>query len=115
MVARWSGQGRWGSRAGKRVAVIGRFADRTLVDLYGGALPYSVSILDAIRDKVGSAARVQFAPNNDGNRAVEAAGGFSAFNFFYQIRHAPQHPGRLIDIIGDTFNPGRAAKHQVGQ
>jgi beta-glucosidase len=36
-------------------------------------LPYTLPILDAIRTKVGSAAHVQFAPNNDGNQAVEAA------------------------------------------
>jgi beta-glucosidase len=55
------------------VAVIGRFADRTLIDLYGGPMPYTVPILDAIRNKVGSDARVRFAPNNDGNQAIEAA------------------------------------------
>ncbi|MEZ5290817.1 MAG: glycoside hydrolase family 3 C-terminal domain-containing protein [Vicinamibacterales bacterium] len=57
----------------RSVAVIGRFADQTLIDLYGGPLPYAVPILDAIRDKVGSAMRVQFARNNEGNHAVDAA------------------------------------------
>jgi beta-glucosidase len=35
-------------------------------------LPYAVPVLDAIRNKVGSA-RVQFERNNDGNQAVDAA------------------------------------------
>jgi len=57
----------------RSVAVIGRFADQTLIDLYGGPLPHAVPIWDAIRNKVGSAARVQFVRNNEGNHAVDAA------------------------------------------
>ncbi len=57
----------------RSVAVIGRFANQTLVDLYGGELPYAVPILDGIRQKLGPAARVHLALNNDGNQAVEAA------------------------------------------
>jgi beta-glucosidase len=57
----------------KSVAVIGRFANQTLIDLYGGPLPYSVPILTGIRNKVGRTTRILFAPNNDGNAAVDAA------------------------------------------
>ena len=37
----------------RNVAVIGRFANQTLIDLYGGPLPYSTPVLDAIRSKLG--------------------------------------------------------------
>ncbi|HEV3217272.1 MAG TPA: glycoside hydrolase family 3 C-terminal domain-containing protein, partial [Vicinamibacterales bacterium] len=57
----------------KSIAVIGPRAGDVLSDFYTGALPYSVSVLQGIRNAVGSAAAVNYAPGNDINAAVTAA------------------------------------------
>jgi beta-glucosidase len=55
------------------VAVIGPFADQVLLDWYSGTPPYTVSPLDGIRHALGSNVDVQFAANNDGDRAIRLA------------------------------------------
>jgi beta-glucosidase len=57
----------------KSVAVIGPFADQVLLDWYSGTLPYTVSPLDGIRGALGANVNVQFAANNDGDRAIRLA------------------------------------------
>jgi beta-glucosidase len=54
----------------KTVAVIGPWTDQVLQDWYSGTWPYSVSILDGIREAVGPNVKVQFA---DGSDTAEAA------------------------------------------
>ncbi len=54
----------------KSIAVIGPWADQVLLDWYSGTPPYSVSILDGIREAAGSGVKVLFA---DGSDAAEAA------------------------------------------
>ncbi len=55
------------------VAVLGPLADRVLVDWYSGTPPYTVSLLDGIRKKLGPGASVRFATNNDESDAVRIA------------------------------------------
>jgi beta-glucosidase len=57
----------------KSVAVIGPRAGEVLVDLYGGTLPYSISVLDGLKNKLGPDIRLQYAPNNENDAAVKAA------------------------------------------
>jgi len=57
----------------KSVAVIGPFADQVLLDWYSGTPPYTVSPLDGIRHALGANVDVQFAANNDGDRAIRLA------------------------------------------
>jgi beta-glucosidase len=57
----------------KSVAVIGPFADQVLLDWYSGTPPYTVSPLDGIRQALGANVDVQFAANNDGDKAVRLA------------------------------------------
>jgi beta-glucosidase len=54
----------------KAVAVIGPWIDQVLQDWYSGTWPYSVTILDGIREAAGPNIKVLFA---DGSDAVEAA------------------------------------------
>jgi beta-glucosidase len=54
----------------KTVAVIGPWIDQVLQDWYSGTWPYSVTILDGIREAAGPNIKVLFA---DGSDAVEAA------------------------------------------
>lgn len=56
----------------KKVAVIGPLADRVLVDWYSGTLPYAVSPVDGLRERLGFE-RVVVASNNDRSEAVLAA------------------------------------------
>jgi beta-glucosidase len=57
----------------KSIAVIGPRADNVLSDFYTGTTPYSVSVLQGIRNTLGSGATVNYAPNNDNDAAVTAA------------------------------------------
>ena len=57
----------------KSIAVIGPHADEVLIDLYGGQVPYAITPLHGIKAKVGSAVTVNYAANNDGDAAVNAA------------------------------------------
>jgi beta-glucosidase len=54
------------------VAVIGPLADRVLADWYSGTLPYSVSCVDGLRERLGRG-RVVLASSNDTSAAVHAA------------------------------------------
>jgi beta-glucosidase len=54
----------------KTIAVIGPWTDQVLQDWYSGTWPYSVTILDGIREAAGSNVKLLFA---DGSDAAEAA------------------------------------------
>ncbi len=54
----------------KTIAVIGPWIDQVLLDWYSGTPPYSVSILDGVREAAGSDVKVLFA---DGSNPAEAA------------------------------------------
>ena len=54
----------------KTITVIGPWIDQVLLDWYSGTPPYSVSILDGIREAAGSGVKVLFA---DGSNPEEAA------------------------------------------
>jgi len=54
----------------KTIAVIGPWIDQVLQDWYSGTWPYSVTILDGIREAAGPKVKVLFA---DGSDAAEAA------------------------------------------
>ena len=60
-------------KAIKSLAVVGPRAGEVLVDLYGGKPPYTISPLDGIKTKVGSAIAVNYAASNEGDAAVNAA------------------------------------------
>ncbi len=53
----------------KTIAVIGPWADQVLLDWYSGTPPYSVSILDGIREAAGAQVKVLY---TDGSDAAEA-------------------------------------------
>ena len=55
-----------------KVAVIGQLADTVLLDWYSGLPPFKITPLEGIEAKVGTN-NVFYAPNNDYNRAIEAA------------------------------------------
>jgi beta-glucosidase len=57
----------------KSVAVIGPYANQVLLDWYSGTPPYAISPLDGIKNKLGSAATVDYAPTNDNDAAVNIA------------------------------------------
>jgi beta-glucosidase len=57
----------------KSIAVVGPNAAKVRFDFYSGATPYAISVLQGIRDKLGSSVAVNYAENNDGNAAVNAA------------------------------------------
>lgn len=54
----------------KTIAVIGEWIDQVLQDWYSGTWPYSVTILDGIREAAGNNVKILFA---DGSDAEEAA------------------------------------------
>lgn len=56
----------------RQVAVIGPLADRVLTDWYSGTLPYAISPVDGLRERLGFA-RVRLASNNDVSDAIRAA------------------------------------------
>jgi len=57
----------------KTIALIGQWIDTVLQDWYSGTFPYSVSILQGVREKVGGNVRVLFADGSDENEAVALA------------------------------------------
>jgi beta-glucosidase len=59
----------------KSVAVIGPYADIVALDWYSGTPPYAVSALEGIKNKLGSAAQVNFAHDNSYDAAVQIARG----------------------------------------
>ncbi|MGB6974028.1 MAG: glycoside hydrolase family 3 C-terminal domain-containing protein [Terracidiphilus sp.] len=58
----------------KTVAVIGPWIGQVLLDWYSGTPPYSVSILDGIRQAVGRNVKVLFEDGSDEKEAAELAG-----------------------------------------
>jgi beta-glucosidase len=57
----------------KSIAVVGPNAAKVRFDFYSGATPYAISVLQGIQNKVGSSVAVNYAENNEGNAAVNAA------------------------------------------
>jgi beta-glucosidase len=57
----------------KTVAVIGPWTDQVLQDWYSGTWPYSVSILDGIREAAGQGIKVLFADGSDSAEAAKLA------------------------------------------
>ena len=57
----------------KSIAVIGPRADKVLIDFYSGALPYGISVLDGIRNKLGNNVKINYTRDNEYNAAVNAA------------------------------------------
>jgi beta-glucosidase len=57
----------------RKLAVIGRRADEVNTDHYSGTLPYVVTPLAAIRNKLGGNAEVGYAADDEGGRAAELA------------------------------------------
>ena len=57
----------------KSIAVVGPRAAEVLSDLYTGPMPYTISVLQGIRDKAGAGITVNYAANNDDGAAVNAA------------------------------------------
>ncbi len=57
----------------KSIAVIGPSADLVVSDWYAGTPPYTVSVLDGIRNAVGDEVEVLFAASNKADSAVIAA------------------------------------------
>src|SRR4029079_8528616 len=57
----------------KSIAVVGPRAAEVLSDLYTGPMPYTVSVLQGIRDKAGAGITVNTAAGNDDAAAVNAA------------------------------------------
>jgi beta-glucosidase len=55
------------------VAVIGNKANEVLLDWYSGNLPYSITPLDGIKNKLSNNVAVNYAGDNKNNEAVEAA------------------------------------------
>ncbi len=57
----------------KSIAVIGPRAAMVSTDFYGGPTPYATSVLQGIKDKLGAAVTVNYAADNEGQAAVNAA------------------------------------------
>lgn len=57
----------------KSLAIIGPSADKVIPDWYGGNPPYSVSILNGIRNAFGSSIKIMYASGNKADSAVIAA------------------------------------------
>jgi len=55
------------------IAVIGPRADQVALDWYSGTPPYVVTPLEGIKNKLGSAVKVNYAATNDQDAAVNAA------------------------------------------
>ena len=56
----------------QHVAVVGPLADRVLADWYSGTMPYSISVVDGLRERLGRG-RVRLSANNDSSAAILAA------------------------------------------
>lgn len=55
------------------VAVIGKRANEVLLDWYSGNLPYSITPLDGIKNKLGNSVAVNYAVDNKNSEAAAAA------------------------------------------
>jgi beta-glucosidase len=58
----------------KRIAVIGPLADKVALDWYSGTPPYTVTPLEGIRARAGSAVHVEYADGSDPAQAAALAG-----------------------------------------
>lgn len=56
-----------------KVVVVGPYADSVLHDFYSGPTPYSISILQGLKEKLGPGVEVRFFKDNDYNVATNAA------------------------------------------
>ena len=85
----------------KSIAVIGPRAAEVLSDLYTGPMPYTVNVLEGIRDKAGTRITVNYAANNDDGAAVNAAKSSDA------VVVVGNHPvcGADLKNVGQIFNP----------
>jgi beta-glucosidase len=57
----------------KSIAVIGPLADTVAWDWYGGTPPYKVTPLEGIKNAAGPGIKINYAADNTGNAAVDAA------------------------------------------
>jgi beta-glucosidase len=57
----------------KKIAVVGPYANKVILDWYSGTPPYAVSILQGIRNAVGPGTEVIYSPYNQMDAAVNAA------------------------------------------
>ena len=55
------------------IAVVGRYADKVLLDWYSGTPPFAISPLDGIRARAGSHVQVHFVTGDDSNAAIALA------------------------------------------
>jgi len=55
------------------IAIIGPSADQVISDWYAGTPPYAVSVLEGIRNALGTNVAVRYAADNKGDAAVRAA------------------------------------------
>lgn len=86
----------------KSIAVIGPRAAEVLSDLYTGPMPYTVNVLEGIRDKAGTRITVNYAANNDDGAAVNAAKSSDV-----AVVVVGNHPvcGADLKNVGQIFNP----------
>lgn len=86
----------------KSIAVVGPRAAEVLSDLYSGPMPYTVSVLQGIRDKAGAGITVNYAANNDDGAAVNAARSSDV-----AVVVVGNHPvcGADLKDVGQIFNP----------
>jgi beta-glucosidase len=57
----------------KSIAIIGPYANQVLLDWYSGTPPYTVSVLDGIKNKVGNNVSVQWTTGNDADSIIKLA------------------------------------------
>jgi beta-glucosidase len=69
------------------LAIIGPYANQVLLDWYSGTPPYTVSILEGIKSKVGSSVSVQWTTGNDADSVTKLAKGSD-----YVIMVVGNHP-----------------------
>ena len=98
----------------KKVAVVGPLADTLYTDWYGGALPYQVTPLDGISERLGAGGTVdrqrgrrpdraqgRRAPASTSPRGTGAAGAVAQGE-----RHQRRTPTAQFDVV--RLGPGRA-------
>ena len=89
----------------KSIALIGPFADSVLYDFYSAKTPYSITILQALKAKLGARVNIKFVKNNEYNKAVEAAKSSD-----YVIVVIGNDPMCGITNIGQAFNQDGSTK-----
>ena len=71
----------------KTIAVIGRYANEVLLDWYSGTPPYSVSVLDGLKNKLGNDVTIGWTTGNDADSVNKLAA-----NADYVIMVVGNHP-----------------------